>query len=79
MKSLERMTIEELEAHRDQLQVKIEELKAQFVAAGKVLDIKRSLQTINVDDDLAAAEAQVVRLKNLKTEAKALGLSSKED
>lgn len=70
----EDMSIEELEAFRDELQQKMEALKAEFVEAGKVMDVKRSLESGNVEDDLERAEKEVIRLRNLKSKAEALNL-----
>jgi hypothetical protein len=69
---LEEMTIEQLETLRDEIQAEMERLKAQFVAAGKVLDAKRQLEDlagVDLEAKLAEAEAQTVRLQELKAKA----------
>lgn len=75
--NLEEMTIEELEALRNDLQAEMEKLRARFVEAGKVLDIKRQLESISageLESQIAEAEAQTIRLKELKAKAASLGL-----
>lgn len=69
MKAMEKMSVAELETLREQVQASIEELKAQFVRAGKLLEQKR--QAAEVEAKLAEAQAEVVRLQALQLDAEA--------
>jgi hypothetical protein len=78
--NIEELTIEKLEELRNQLQAQIEEKKAQFVAAGKVLDLKRQLaEGLDLNTGLAAAEKEVVRLQRLRAKAVELGLEQETE
>lgn len=75
--NLESLSVEELEAFRDDLQLQIENLRAQFVDAGKILEIKRGLQGVDIDEAIKAAEREVARLRGLQTNTEVVKVGSK--
>lgn len=74
--SFEDMSNEELEVFRNDLQIQIEDLRKQFVEAGKVLDLRKQLEnTPDINSALSAAEAEVARLQALKSKVESTGVS----
>lgn len=78
--TIEEMSIKELESLRDTIQAQIENLRAEFVSAGKVLDLKRQLaEGLDLNSGLAAAEKEVTRLQRLRAKAVELGLEQETE
>ena len=61
MPNFEKMDIDDLIAYRDKLAKQKHEIRAEFIAAGKVLDVKR--QEKNLADDYALLEAKRAKLQ----------------
>lgn len=61
MPNFEKMDIDELMAYRDKLAKRKHEIRAEFIAAGKVLDVK--LQDKQLADDYALLEAKRAKLQ----------------
>ena len=73
MPNFEKMDIDELMAYRDKLAKRKHEIRAEFIAAGKVLDVK--LQDKQLADDYALLEAKRAKLQekmNIEQEKESL-------
>lgn len=73
---LEDLSIDELEAYRDDLQLQIEALKAKKKVAGQLLDLKRQLAAQDLDAELEKAKGQVTTLQTLQKQAGALNIKT---
>ncbi len=77
MPNFEKMEIDELKAYRDKICVQEEKLRAEFKAAGKVLDVK--LQDKQLTDDYARLEEKRKALQEkmgVEPEPQKVGLKS---
>lgn len=63
MPNFEKMEIDELKAYRDKICVQEEKLRADFKAAGKVLDVKLQDKRLNEDYERLEAKRAVLRKK----------------
>ena len=63
MPNFERMDIDELEANRNKIARQRDALKAEFMAAGKVLDVKRQDETLRAEYENLKAKQREIEVK----------------
>ncbi len=76
MPNFEKMDIDDLERYREKIAAKRNELKANFIAAGKVLDVKRQKASLLEDYERLEAKRAALREKIGEPEPQTVGLKT---
>ena len=76
MADYNKMEIDELEAYREKIARQRDKLKANFIAAGKVLDVKRQNAQLLEDYELLEAKRAALREKIGEPEPQTVGLKT---
>ena len=77
MPNFERMDVDELVAYRDKITAKLKELKADFIAAGKVLNVKRQdAELVEVYNRLESKRAELQEKMGMEQEPQRVNLKT---